>query len=85
VFLLRLVNPSLTQSLFPFSHSLYLSLPLFPLGGIVVISGTGSACRLINADGSRHRSGGWGHLIGDEGSAYDLAAKARLCVCVCRF
>ncbi|MCX7970155.1 MAG: hypothetical protein N3A57_01125 [Negativicutes bacterium] len=44
--------------------------------GIVVISGTGSIAMAVMADGSTARTGGWGHLLGDEGSGYWLGIKA---------
>ena len=43
--------------------------------GIVVISGTGSNCLGLR-NGEFKRSGGWGSLLGDEGSAYNIARRA---------
>ena len=49
------------------------------LRGGVLISGTGSI-GLGYADGKRFRVGGWGHLVGDEGSGYALGrAVLKLC------
>ena len=44
--------------------------------GIVVISGTGCVAAGINREGNYIRAGGWGYLIDDEGSAYDIGKKA---------
>ena len=43
--------------------------------GIILVSGTGSICYGQKADGSSHRAGGWGHIIGDEGSGYDIGRQ----------
>lgn len=40
--------------------------------GTVLIAGTGSICYARTAAGQEARTGGWGHLIDDEGSAYAL-------------
>ncbi|GAF63745.1 hypothetical protein BTS2_0636 [Bacillus sp. TS-2] len=40
--------------------------------GVVQISGTGSVTYGLDSKGNRHRVGGWGYLIGDEGSGYAI-------------
>ncbi len=37
--------------------------------GVVLVAGTGSVAYGRNSEGDEERAGGWGHLIGDEGSA----------------
>ena len=44
--------------------------------GIVVNSGTGSFAAGTNNKGQYARAGGWGYIIGDEGSAYEIGKKA---------
>lgn len=41
--------------------------------GIALIAGTGSIAFARTPDGRTGRSGGWGHIFGDEGSAYGVA------------
>lgn len=44
--------------------------------GVITISGTGSISYGINSKGKLARVGGWGHIIDDEGSGYDIGRKA---------
>jgi N-acetylglucosamine kinase-like BadF-type ATPase len=44
--------------------------------GVVVIGGTGSVGFGRDATGTTVRKGGWGHLMGDEGSGYAVALRA---------
>ncbi len=44
--------------------------------GVGVISGTGSNVLGIGQDGRAWRAGGWGHVLGDEGSGYWLAVQS---------
>jgi glucosamine kinase len=44
--------------------------------GVAVIAGTGSAAWGKNAQGEEARAGGWGYLLGDEGSGYWLGREA---------
>ena len=44
--------------------------------GIAVISGTGSNVFGLGPTGRAWRAGGWGHLLGDEGSGYWLGSES---------
>ena len=44
--------------------------------GVVLISGTGSIAYGVNQDGFAARSGGWGYVLGDEGSGYWIGQQA---------
>ncbi|MBO0908927.1 N-acetylglucosamine kinase [Arthrobacter sunyaminii] len=44
--------------------------------GIALIAGTGSVAWGLNPTGEEARCGGWGYLLGDEGSAYWMAREA---------
>lgn len=44
--------------------------------GILVIAGTGSSAWARHEDGRTARVGGWGHILGDEGSGYALGVAA---------
>lgn len=46
--------------------------------GIIIISGTGSICFGKNREGQVLRSGGWGYLLGDEGSGYFIGREGLL-------
>jgi N-acetylglucosamine kinase-like BadF-type ATPase len=43
--------------------------------GIAVVSGTGSMAYGESADGKSARAGGWGYLLGDEGSGFWIAVE----------
>jgi glucosamine kinase len=48
--------------------------------GVVVIAGTGSIAFGEDIAGNRARAGGYGPLLGDEGSGYDIGRKALIAV-----
>ena len=43
--------------------------------GVVIISGTGSIAVGYHPSGRIERAGGWGHLLGDEGSGHSIALR----------
>lgn len=44
--------------------------------GVVIIAGTGSICYGRNEHGQAARAGGWGYVLGDEGSGYWIGRHA---------
>lgn len=44
--------------------------------GVALIAGTGSIALGRNAQGEARRAGGWGHVLGDEGSGYAIGRSA---------
>ena len=43
---------------------------------VLVLSGTGSCCFGRAVDGATVKVGGWGHLLGDKGSGYEIGLRA---------
>ncbi len=46
-----------------------------PGAQILVLSGTGSCCYGRNAEGVTRKIGGWGHILGDKGSGYEIGLR----------
>ncbi|MFQ5605146.1 MAG: N-acetylglucosamine kinase [bacterium] len=44
--------------------------------GLLIASGTGSVCLIKNKNHEFEQLGGWGYLLGDEGSGYDIGRNA---------
>lgn len=46
--------------------------------GIVIVAGTGSICWGCDASGVSARAGGWGYLLGDEGSGFSIGQRGAM-------
>lgn len=65
--------PNLSASYFVCSDTLGPIFTASPLGGMVLIAGTGSNALLRNPDGSTFTCGGWGAFLADEGAGKILS------------
>ena len=52
--------------------------------GLVLTAGTGSICYGKDQNGNVFRTGGWGHLMGDGGSGYDIGLTSLRYLADCR-
>ncbi|SIJ65400.1 ATPase, BadF/BadG/BcrA/BcrD type [Mycobacteroides abscessus subsp. abscessus] len=75
--LIRLLRPYAPDAEITAVHDTQLVLAAGGLtAGIAVISGTGSVAWGKRADGAVARVGGWGYLLGDDGSGYGVSRCA---------
>ena len=52
-----------------------------PTTRVLLLSGTGSCCFGQTPDGATSKLGGWGHILGDQGSGYEISLRAlKACV-----
>mgnify|MGYP002628246360 FL=1 len=52
-----------------------------PANRVLVLSGTGSCCFGQSPDGATAKIGGWGHILGDKSSGYEIGLRAlKACV-----
>ncbi len=47
-----------------------------PAASVLILSGTGSCCYGRNISGKVAKIGGWGHILGDKGSGYEIGLRA---------
>jgi len=73
---LKVLYPEVSDYEYLTSDSVGTIVTALEKGGIVLIAGTGSSCRLLNPDGKVHCAGGWGHMTGDQGSAFWISLQA---------
>src|SRR5436190_6153135 len=49
--------------------------PMPPIARVLIVSGTGSCCYGKRPDGYAVKVGGWGHVLGDKGSGYEIGLR----------
>jgi len=47
----------------------------FVAANVLILSGTGSCCFGQSSDGKSVKVGGWGHILGDKGSGYEIGLR----------
>ena len=58
------------------THDLEIALGTPKGVAVLVLSGTGSCCFGRTPDGRTAKMGGWGHILGDKGSGYEIGLRA---------
>ena len=74
----RVVRDLVEVDVLTAEHDVYAALASGSRGrpGVGLIAGTGAVAVAVSSDGTRDVRGGWGHLLGDEGSGYWLGMRA---------
>ncbi len=58
------------------THDLDIALGNPKVATVLVLSGTGSCCYGKTTDGRTAKMGGWGHILGDKGSGFEIGLRA---------
>ena len=58
------------------THDLDIALGNPKVAAVLVLSGTGSCCYGKTTDGRTAKMGGWGHILGDKGSGFEIGLRA---------
>jgi N-acetylglucosamine kinase-like BadF-type ATPase len=75
--LARMLKPKFPNAVVMLNNDLSMALAATQeIPSVVVIAGTGSAVLGRNSPDNLARDGGWGPILGDPGSAYDIGRKA---------
>lgn len=72
-------HPNIAESYFICSDTIGSVFTASPLGGLVLIAGTGSNALLSNPDGKKFSCGGWGNFLADEGSGKNTFHSKKIC------